>query len=208
MLGSPLAGDTIAGSSRLLEPSGPCQRCAQTALTWPAQRVSVSSWERACPGGASCAGELVGPWPDVVGANVLDEDRDQQPACAKLRSGSWPGNSPIAGRSPSRPKSSSRTRVLTRSRNAGWQRRRECLDRVLDTGEWHLGLVLSEYTEHYNVNRPYRALRENPSAGRSRAPDPSADIRVPRGNEAIRLPTQPRRSYLPTGPPRGGNRNR
>jgi hypothetical protein len=32
--------------------------------------------------------------------------------------------------------------------------RRECLDRMLVTGERHLWLVLSEYAEHYNVHRP------------------------------------------------------
>jgi len=31
--------------------------------------------------------------------------------------------------------------------------RRECLDRMLITGERHLRLVLSEYVDHYNVHR-------------------------------------------------------
>ena len=32
--------------------------------------------------------------------------------------------------------------------------RRECLDRLLLTGERHLRLVLSEYADHYNLHRP------------------------------------------------------
>jgi len=38
--------------------------------------------------------------------------------------------------------------------------RRECLDRMLITGERHLRLVLREYVEHYNVHRPHRTLRQ------------------------------------------------
>jgi transposase InsO family protein len=33
--------------------------------------------------------------------------------------------------------------------------RRECLDRMLITGERHLRLVLSEYADHYNTRRPH-----------------------------------------------------
>jgi putative transposase len=44
--------------------------------------------------------------------------------------------------------------------------RRECLDRMLITGELHLRLVLREYVEHYNVHRPHRTLRQRPPAGR------------------------------------------
>jgi putative transposase len=36
--------------------------------------------------------------------------------------------------------------------------RREVLDWMLITGERHLGRVLSEYVEHYNVERPHRSL--------------------------------------------------
>jgi putative transposase len=43
--------------------------------------------------------------------------------------------------------------------------RRECLDRMLITGEQHLRLVLSEYVEHYNVHRPHRTLRQRPPDG-------------------------------------------
>jgi hypothetical protein len=32
--------------------------------------------------------------------------------------------------------------------------RRECLDRMLITGERHLRLVLGEYADHYNSHRP------------------------------------------------------
>ena len=35
--------------------------------------------------------------------------------------------------------------------------RRECLDRMLITGERHLRLVLSEYADHYNVYREIAA---------------------------------------------------
>ena len=47
--------------------------------------------------------------------------------------------------------------------------RRECLDRMLITGERHLRLVLSEYVDHYNVHRPHRTL--------SRARPPGVRIR-------------------------------
>ena len=36
--------------------------------------------------------------------------------------------------------------------------RRECLDRMLITGERHLRLVLSEYVDHYNTHRNSRNL--------------------------------------------------
>ena len=48
--------------------------------------------------------------------------------------------------------------------------RRECLDRMLITGERHLWLVLSEYTDHYNQHRPHRTLQQNPPAGRPYPP--------------------------------------
>ena len=40
--------------------------------------------------------------------------------------------------------------------------RRECLDRMLITGERHPRLVLRDYLDHYNCHRPHRALRQNP----------------------------------------------
>jgi putative transposase len=42
--------------------------------------------------------------------------------------------------------------------------RRECLDRMLITGERHLRLVLSEYADHYHVHRPHRTLCQSPRA--------------------------------------------
>ena len=48
--------------------------------------------------------------------------------------------------------------------------RRECLDRMLITGERHLRLVLGEYTDHYNGHRPHRTLHQNPPAGRQDPP--------------------------------------
>jgi putative transposase len=45
--------------------------------------------------------------------------------------------------------------------------RRECLDRMLVTGERHLRLVLGEYADHYNLHRPHRALQQGPPVGRA-----------------------------------------
>ena len=56
--------------------------------------------------------------------------------------------------------------------------RRECLDRMLITGERHLRLVLGEYTDHYNLHRPHRALHQNPPAGRQDPPAEGTSIRV------------------------------
>jgi putative transposase len=56
--------------------------------------------------------------------------------------------------------------------------RRECLDRMLITGERHLRLVLAEYVEHYNVHRPHRALCQRPPAGRERPPITDPNVRV------------------------------
>ena len=43
--------------------------------------------------------------------------------------------------------------------------RRECLDRMLITGERHLRLVLEEYVDHYNGHR-HRTLHQDPPGGR------------------------------------------
>ncbi len=58
--------------------------------------------------------------------------------------------------------------------------RRECLDRMLITGERHMRLVLGEYADHYNGHRPHRTLRQNPPAGRQSLSAAGASIRVPR----------------------------
>jgi putative transposase len=55
--------------------------------------------------------------------------------------------------------------------------RRECLDRMLITGQRHLRLVLSEYTGHYNVHRPHRTL-QRPPAGRERPATRNPNVRV------------------------------
>jgi transposase len=60
--------------------------------------------------------------------------------------------------------------------------RRECLDRMLITGERHLRLVLSEYVDHYDQHRPHRTLLQNPPAGRARPPAEVTGIRVLRRN--------------------------
>jgi putative transposase len=56
--------------------------------------------------------------------------------------------------------------------------RRECLDRMLITGERHLRLVLGEYIDHYNSHRPHRTLQQKPPAGGSHPPATGANIRV------------------------------
>jgi transposase InsO family protein len=56
--------------------------------------------------------------------------------------------------------------------------RRECLDRMLITGEPQLRLILSEYTDHYNSHRPHRALQQDPPAGRPHSPALGANVRV------------------------------
>jgi putative transposase len=58
--------------------------------------------------------------------------------------------------------------------------RRECLDRMLITGERHLRLVLSEYVDHYNVHRPHRALHQCPPTGRQHPPVLGTNVRVVR----------------------------
>ncbi|MFB9530400.1 integrase core domain-containing protein [Nonomuraea roseola] len=48
--------------------------------------------------------------------------------------------------------------------------RRECLDRMLITGERHLRHVLAEYTDYYNRHRPHRTLNQTSPNGRSDPP--------------------------------------
>src|SRR5947207_13581889 len=55
--------------------------------------------------------------------------------------------------------------------------RRECLDRMLITGERHLRLVLDEYIDHYNSHRPHRSLQQSPPAGRPPQPAQAANVR-------------------------------
>jgi putative transposase len=56
--------------------------------------------------------------------------------------------------------------------------RRECLDRMLITGERYLRLVLDEYAGHYSTHRPHQALGRSPPAGRPHQPALGADVRV------------------------------
>jgi putative transposase len=66
-----------------------------------------------------------------------------------------------------------------RSPNAGIaSARRECLDRMLITGERHLQLVLEEYIDHYHMHRPHRALQQNPPAGSAHPLTASRNIQV------------------------------
>jgi putative transposase len=58
--------------------------------------------------------------------------------------------------------------------------RRECLDRMLITGERHLRLVLGEYVEHFNSHRPHRTLRQRPPDEREYPPAMSPGARVVR----------------------------
>ena len=58
--------------------------------------------------------------------------------------------------------------------------RRECLDRMLITGERHLRLVLSEYADHYNTHRPHRALNQSPPAGHEHPLALGTNVRVMR----------------------------
>jgi hypothetical protein len=56
--------------------------------------------------------------------------------------------------------------------------RRECLDRMLITGERHLRLVLSEYVEHTNVHCPQRTLCQSPPAGRDHPPATERNVQI------------------------------
>jgi transposase InsO family protein len=56
--------------------------------------------------------------------------------------------------------------------------RRECLDRMLITGERHLRLVLSEYIDHHNQHRPHRTLQQSPPAGHPFPPAQGANVRI------------------------------
>jgi hypothetical protein len=49
---------------------------------------------------------------------------------------------------------------------------------MIITGERHLRLVLGEYTGHYNLHRPHRALQQEPPAGRADPPVEVTRIRV------------------------------
>jgi putative transposase len=49
---------------------------------------------------------------------------------------------------------------------------------MLITGERHLRLVLSEYTDYYNSHRPHRALQQNPPSGRPHPPAHGANARL------------------------------
>jgi putative transposase len=55
--------------------------------------------------------------------------------------------------------------------------RRECLDHALILGEQHLGKVLAEYAQHYNVHRPRQSLQQRPPLpGPAHASDSTARI--------------------------------
>jgi hypothetical protein len=86
--------------------------------------------------------------------------------------------------------------------------RRECLDRMLITGERHLRLVLSEYIDHYNSHRPHRALRQEPPAGRVHPAGEQTGIRVLRRDRLGGLSTNILRSHRVTAfsAPTGGLR--
>ena len=50
--------------------------------------------------------------------------------------------------------------------------RTELTDRMLIFGERHLRRVLAEYTAHYNMKRPHRALQLRPPRPGSPVPEP------------------------------------
>lgn len=54
--------------------------------------------------------------------------------------------------------------------------RRECLDRLLITGERHLRQVVQEYARHYNTARPHRALALQPPLLRTAHPSPAGSL--------------------------------
>jgi transposase InsO family protein len=58
--------------------------------------------------------------------------------------------------------------------------RRECLDRMLVTGERHLRLVLGEYADHCSTRRPHRTLNQNPPARRADPAPAVTNMRVRR----------------------------
>jgi putative transposase len=68
--------------------------------------------------------------------------------------------------------------LLARSDRAKGSAGRECLDRMLITGERHLRLVLDEYADHYNTHRPPRALEQRPPGGRPLQLDLVPNVRV------------------------------
>jgi len=61
--------------------------------------------------------------------------------------------------------------------------RRECLDRMLITGERHLRLALSEYVDHYNTHRPHRTLHQSPPAGRRPLHAPGTNVWILRRSQ-------------------------
>jgi putative transposase len=50
--------------------------------------------------------------------------------------------------------------------------RTEVTDRMLIFGDRHLRRVLAEYTAHYNMERPHRALQMRPPRPHSPVPEP------------------------------------
>jgi putative transposase len=68
--------------------------------------------------------------------------------------------------------------------------RRECLDRLLIVGRWHLEHVVTAYTLHYNEHRPHRSLGQRPPL----AQPPPAGERAP--GELLALDRLRRRDRL------------
>ncbi|MEU4550322.1 integrase core domain-containing protein [Nonomuraea dietziae] len=56
--------------------------------------------------------------------------------------------------------------------------RRECLDRMLITGERHLRHVLAQYADHYNRHRSHRTLNQRSPNGRPDLPPPTGPTRL------------------------------
>ena len=65
--------------------------------------------------------------------------------------------------------------------------RRECLDRMLIVGRYHLETVLAEYVEHYNAHRPHRSLSQRPPADSDATPPTIGEVDAARLRRADRL---------------------
>jgi transposase InsO family protein len=104
---------------------------------------------------------------------IRDRDRDRDSKFTAAFDGAFSGNGTRVIRTPDR---SPRANAIA-ERWVG-SARRECLDRMLITGERHLRVVLGEYADHYNLHQSHRSLQQEPPAGRADPPVEITDMRV------------------------------